>query len=426
MTKVRLILLSLLLLALAGCKRDGLDLTLDVGPYGDPPEETRKVMLLYEAGFNSLTNFIAKNISSLKKGYLPGNERNDDVVLVFSHLSKSRSDFASETAPSMIRLYSQLGEVQSDTLKVWPAGTPIANAEMVAEVFNWVKENFPAAGYGAVLSSHGFGWLPAGYYIDAKKYEGADRKKYWSMGSPRFRSFGQDYYSNGSVEEEIEIRDLANAIPYHLEYIMFDACFMAAVEVAWELKDVCDLLIASPCEVPGDGFDYSSLTERLLKPDVPDALGVCDDFFTLYEKSIYGAAISLVDCRALEELAGTCKTLFEKYRSAIRNLDGNQVKHFDREANHSWCAFFDLKDMMREAGATDEELASLQLAIDKALLYEKHTKEFLSVDLENTCGLSVYLPSYPDYRADLMHGTAYLDSFYKSNLSWNQATGLVE
>ena len=82
--------------------------------------------------------------------------------------------------------------------------------------------------------------------------------------------------------------------------------------------------------------------------------------------------------------------------------------------------------MMREAGATDEELAALQLAIEKALLYEKHTKEFLSVDLENTCGLSVYLPSYPDYRADLMHGTAYLDSFYKSNLSWNQATGLVE
>ena len=427
MVKVRILLASLLALLFCSCERDGTDLTLSIGPFGDPPEETRKVMLLYEAGFNSLSDFISRNISAVRKGYLPGKERNDDVILVFSHLSKTRSDFKTETAPSIVRIYTWRDEVQVDTLKIWPVGQPVANAAMVTEVFNWVKESFPAASYGAVLSSHGFGWLPAGYYSDPKKYEETDRRKYYSWDSPRFRSFGQDFYANGTVEEEIEIKDLAASIPYHLDYILFDACFMSSVEVAWELRNVCDYLIASPCEVPGDGFDYSALAERLLKPPVPDVAGVCADYFALYEKSIYGAAISLADCRAMDDLAAVCRTLFEEYRPAIRNLSGYSVKHFDREANHPWCAFFDLKDMMREAGATSDELDALQAALDKVLLYENHTKQFLSsVNLENTCGLSVYLPSYPDYRDDLMHGTEFLDNFYKSDLSWNAATSLVE
>ena len=45
MRKVRLILMSLLLLLFASCEREGADLTLSVGPFG---AETRKVLLLYE------------------------------------------------------------------------------------------------------------------------------------------------------------------------------------------------------------------------------------------------------------------------------------------------------------------------------------------------------------------------------------------
>ena len=58
MRKVRFILLSVFLLALAACERDGVDLTLSLGPYGG---ETRKVMLMYEAGFNTLSSDIRKN-----------------------------------------------------------------------------------------------------------------------------------------------------------------------------------------------------------------------------------------------------------------------------------------------------------------------------------------------------------------------------
>jgi len=159
MTKVRLIFVILVALVFCSCERDGLDLSFSIGPFGG---ETRKVMILYEAGFNSLSGDIENNIDALKKGYLPGKGRNDDVILLFSHLAKSRRVYSVETAPTMVRLYSELGEVRADTLKVWPVGTPIANKELMTEVFNWVRKEFPAAGYGAVLSSHATGWLRKG------------------------------------------------------------------------------------------------------------------------------------------------------------------------------------------------------------------------------------------------------------------------
>lgn len=425
MAKVRLILVSLLALLFCSCERDGLDLTLNVGPYG---EETRRVLLLYEAGFNSLSGDIWSNINVLRQGYLPGKNRNENVVLVFSHLTlHNRRSYAEETAPALVRLYSEYGEAHADTLKVWPVGTPAANKEMMTEVFNWVREEFPAAGYGAILSSHATGYLPEGYYDNPRQYEGTGRGGTVSS-TARFHTFGQEYYSAGDMTQEIELKDLAAAIPYKLEYLLFDACLMGTVEVAWELRNVCSLLAASPCEIPAAGFDFRNLAEHLLRPEVPDVKAVCQDYFAAYEHdSTYGATITLLDCSRLDRLAETCRDLFDRYRSGIRNLSGKNVQVYDRRiGNKTYFAFFDLKDILREAGASDTDLAALQSALDEAIVYEAHTSRFISVQLDRVCGLAMYLPAYPDYKRDIYHGTKFLDSFYKENIAWNQATLLVE
>ena len=423
MTKVRVILASLLVLLLASCERDGLDTTLNVGPFGG----TRKVMLLYEAGFNSLSSDIAYNIENLKQGYLPGKGAQDDVLLVFSHLTQSRRNYATETAPVLFRLYDDHGEARADTLRVWPAGTPVVNKETMTEVFNWVREKFPAAGYGAVLASHSTGWLPDDYFTNPKRYEGNDRGSTVSW-SPRLKTFGQEYYAQGSKAQEMELRDLAAAIPYKLDYILFDSCLMASVEVAWELRNVCSYLAFSPCEIPAAGFNYRTIAEHLLMPEVPDLEAVCVDYYESYkDDTIYGATITMVDCSRLDRLADTCRGLFDRYRDGILNLDGMNVQVYDRPlSGKRYYIFFDLKDMLREAGATGSDLATLQSALDEAIVYENHTNRFIDVKLDRCCGLSVYLPAYPDYRRDRYHGTEFLDGFYKQNVAWNQATSLVK
>ena len=427
MTKVRLILLSVLLLALASCQRDGLDVTLNIGPYG----QSRKVMLLYGAGYNSLSGDISRNISQLKQGYLPGKGNGEDVLLVFSHLTFSRANYTAKTAPTLVRLYADRGEVVADTLKVWPEDTPVANKEMVTEVFNLVREEFPAESYGAIMASHATGWLPDDYFSNPKKYEGQYRgtSTYWS---PRQKTFGQEYYHDElgkQFSQEIELRDLAAAIPYKLDYLLFDACLMATVEVAWELRNVTSYLAVSPCEIPSAGFNYTPMAEYLLQPETPNLQAVCEDYYNLYkDDQVYGATITMVDCSRLDPLASVCRDLFDRYRSGIRNLAGKNVQTYDRNmgGGKNYFVFYDIKDMLREAGATDEDLASLQAALDEAIVYEAHSKNFIELKLDRCCGLSVYLPSYPDYRRDIYHGTEFLDGFYKENVAWNQATSLVE
>lgn len=422
MRKIRLISLFLLLV-LSACERDGFDLSLTLGPYGQG--ETRRVLLLYEAGFNSLSGDISSNIATLKQGWLPGKGRNDNVVLLLSHVTRGR--YSVETSPVMIRLSQSHGAVVSDTLKVWPAGTSLANAAMVNEVFNWVRDEFPAAGYGAVMSSHATGWLPEGYFDNPQRYENDSRgSEIWA--APRLRTFGQEYYNSGKNREEIEIHELAAAIPYRLDYILFDACLMGTVEVAWQLRDVCSYLAVSPCEIPAAGFNYATLAEHLLGGPTADLEGVCRDYYARYENDrSYGATISMIDCGALPLLADACRPLFERYRSAIRELEGKNVQVYDRQmGSKNYYAFFDLKDILREAGATTSELADLQAALDAVLVYEAHTPKFISVKLERCCGLAMYLPAYSDYRASIWHGTEFLDGFYKQNVAWNQATLLVQ
>lgn len=420
----RLIPVLLLLLSLVSCTREAFDFTLSAGPFGSDPD--RKVMLLYEAGFNSLSFDLAANIGTLKNGYLPGNAWDDDVLLVFSHLYGSTGTKTQDTAPALFRMYSSHGAPVLDTLRVWPSGTPAANASMVREVFNWVRDTFPASSYGAVLSSHASGWLPEGYLNNPKKYEGGGRTPSWT--SSPFRSFGQEYYSFGTKSEEIELKDLAAAIPYKLDYILFDACLMGTVEVVWELRNTCSYLAVSPCEIPAAGFDYSTLASRLLEPEKPDLKGACEDYFARYEHdSVYGATITMVDCAALPVLADVCRPLFSKYRSAIRELDGSKVQVYDRLMGlKDYLAFFDLKDLLREAGATENELATVQEALNSVYVYEAHTPRFINVRLDRCCGLAMYLPAYPDYRKDIWHGTSFLDGFYKENVAWNEATSLVD
>ena len=426
MRRTRLISLLFFLLSLVSCERDGNEMSFTLGPYGN--EETRRVMLLYEAGFNSLSGDIAANMETLKRGWLPGKGRSENVVLALTHTKLG--GYSTETSPVMVRLTKSNGVLAADTLKVWPAGTSLANAAMVNEVFNWVREQFPAAGYGAVLSSHATGWLPEGYFANPGRAPYYDDRPgsidYWS--APRLRTFGQEYYNGGKDNEEIEIPDLAAAIPYHLDYILFDACLMSTVEVAWELKDVCSYLAVSPCEIPAAGFDYSNLAEHLLGGKTPDLEGVCRDYFARYENdSTYGATISMIDCSALPALSDVCRPLFERYRSAIRMLEGKNVQVYDREmGGKKYYAFFDLKDLLREAGALESELAQLQEALDAVLVYEAHTSKFINVKLNRCCGLAMYLPAYPDYQSDKWHGTRFLDGFYKENVAWNQATLLVE
>ena len=394
-------------------------------------DETRKVMLLYSAGFNSLSSYLKSDIEDLKKGWIPDNRRTEDIVLIYSHFTRQGGGYSTQTSPTLIRLYrDKSSEIISDTLMVYPEGTISASAEQLNNVLTYVKDNFAARSYGMIFSSHATGYLPAGYY---NKTDGGSSDIGWGPAQrrrgltvvpyvepeydpslPMVKSIGQDLVGNESYE--IEITDFAEAIPMYMDYILFDACLMGGVEVAYELKDKVGKVGFSQTEVLAEGYCYETLTSHLLEGWEADPQSVCEDFYNQYarQSGVYqSATISLIDCSQMDPLTRLCKELFKKYSASINSLNPSKVQRFYRGSKH-W--FYDLKSILTNAGINESELRKLRESLNECVIYKANTPMFMSeFEINTFSGFSMYLPS---------NGSNALDTFYKT-LKWNQETGLV-
>ena len=416
MGKRHIWILMAALLVVAACNKDsgfepgfeGADSGTRQGVERSYSMPSRRVMVMISAGYNSLSGYLREDLEDLEKGYLPeGTYFNSDVLLVLARQPLKSGDYVTPQAPVLYRLWATRdGAVQKDTLRIWEADTPLCSRETIREALTYSYKSFPAQGYGVVFSSHGSGWLPPEYYSDPGKFEPSSTT--WGL-----RSIGQDRLPQGGIEMSLE--DFADAIPMHLDYCLIDACLSGCVEVAHALKGKADMVGFSPTEVLADGFDYKSITRHLFATPA-DPVEVCREYFAYYDAqsgSSRSATITAVDTRKMEALEAVCKELFNTYRVQLKSVSGSKVQGYFRFDRHY---FYDLRDILVQAGITEQELARLQAALDQCIVYQAATDHFLSIPLERVCGLSMYLPSM---------GSTYLDNYYREHVSWNQATNLV-
>ena len=441
----RLLVILLVLSALVSCQRDPYfsfdsnDPSEDAGSWAEKTrvesEETRSVMLIYSAGYNSLAYELDKNIRELELGFIPQRStRADHILLVYSKLTALNedglptSDYNTPTNSALFRMYKNNGEIVRDTIRVWGGDINACDPRTIREVCQTAYDMFPAKSYGMVFTSHASGWLPSGYYNDPNAYENQasvwkkssfESRRRWTFPEitesfPAVKSLGQDNVPGNPME--IELETFADAIPFHMDYILIDACLSGCVEVAYQLKGKADIVGFSQTEVLKQGFDYISIASRLLQSS-PDPVQVCKDYFARYDVQTgqnRSATISAVDTREMEPLAEICKALFEKYRNKLVNMSGSSVQGYFRYNRHF---FYDLMDILVRAGITAEEEAALQEALDRCVVYKAATDYFLTIRIRTACGLSMYLPSM---------GSDYLDGFYREHIAWNQATLLVK
>lgn len=423
---IRAALASLLMLSAVACDKTFDDMPGNKGttPVRDVTPEKAQVMILYSAGFNSLCAALEDDVNDIKSGYLPLVGSMSKAVLVYSRRLSETGRYTDRTPSYLIRLsVDGWGKVISDTLKTWPETDEAVSASTMTDVLETVKGLYPHASYGMVFSSHGSGWLPSGYYSTGKITAGTaglqavpyiDPNSDGSM--PRVKSIGIDNITSRNTYE-MEIETFAQALPMKFDYIIIDACLMGCVEVAYALKDKCDKLVFSQAEVLEDGLcDYTTLTQRVLKPVVPDLYNLCEDSYRHYKNQddpIYRSlTISMIDCTRLDGLAESCKSLFSKYRNQISLVNAANVQGYFRARKH-W--FYDLTDILRQSGIPEADMADYNKAMSDCVLYNAATDTFINFDIRTHCGLSMYLPA---------DGNSELDEFYKT-LSWNKASGLV-
>lgn len=374
------------------------------GGHGEWPDPESSSVLFYMEANNSLSSYAYDFMNQITEGYLPERNTGQCEVLVYCHLPNSN--------PQLMKLSRRKDGSGLDTLllKVYDKETNSSSAETLHQVILDAEAVAPAAHHGLVMWSHATGYLPSGYFNNPK--ESARQEK---------RSFGSSY----THTEEMELADLVAALPFHYDFIIFDCCFMAGVEVAYELRDKCDYIAFSPTEIMAKGFPYYVVLESIWKSrSTEDAMkAVCQEYYHYYDSTYQryksgqsyswsAGTVSLVKTDKLEPLAQACRTVFTNHRDEIYALSFNSIQKYYRY-NYHW--FFDLGDIVEHV-ATPEEFAAFQSAIDEAVIYKAATPEFNQIVITKYSGLSSYLPR-PEYH--------YLNNYYYT-LAWNQATGLVE
>lgn len=373
----------------------------------DSPEIAvqKKTVLFYMAANNNLSGNIISNINSIRNSKLPS----DDNLVIYSHLSGKN--------PVLIRVSPNGGETAVDTLYKFPSATVSANSTTLKNVLSIVQTLCPAEKYGLVLSSHGTGWLPSGFYSNPTGYPSSSVAA-MSLNAPdpyahMVKSFGSETDADGTSLVEMEITDMAKAIPYKLEFILFDVCLMSNIEVLYELKDVTDYFIASPAEVLASGFPYTDIVGYMYE-DVVNAKGIAEAYYNHYNRqsgAYRSATIGAFKTDGLNDVAAAAKTIFEKKRDNILSLNRSSIQRYYRLNKH-W--FYDFENYMEVLSGGGEDFTALKQALDKVTIYKNATENFINIKIERTCGISSYITEE----------NTVLTAAYKK-LAWNKDVQMI-
>ncbi len=419
---------TLLLTVLAGCGKE------DLGYHLTDNASEDMTLIFYADAYNNLYSDIAANVETIFAGSIPqtGSRKN---LLVYIHEPVKAGDYKTPNPSYLMRLRrDELGVPVKDTLLTISKDRSAADPDVLREVVSAAAKAAPSSHYGLILSSHGTGWLPKGYF-NTGTISGAPRRaamadaqqegdRVFPQTGILTKSFAGEYYFNAMNKlrtKEMDIKDAAAAIPVHMDWILFDACYMGCVEVAYEFRGVTDKIIFSPAEVISTGFDYSKMAEYLLA-DGQDTEGFAEAYYRMYLNDSRGgdwqsATITVLDCSKIEVLASTCSALFSRYGGILATMEEGDIQRYYR---HEKPYFYDLQDILVHAGISGAEASSLQAALDGCIPYKAATPHFLAgeggFDITAYSGLGMYLPGM---------GAGELDEYYKG-LAWNKATGLVK
>lgn len=256
-----------------------------------------KTVLVYMAGRNDLADFVNDDLSEMKQGSM--SLGNNDNLLVFVRRDKS------ENIPWLARISNG---VVTDSVSLSDMGITSSDGENRASdpvvmegVMRYAFSHYPAmdGNYGLVLWGHGSGWLMN------------DEIK-----CVRSRAFGVDYGNgdNGAWMNIPTMAEILKGMP-HLKFIMADCCNFMCMEVLYELRNVCDYIIGSPAEIPGQGAPYDQIVPDMFA-DGRFYTGIIDKYY----QSVYGhLPLTAVQTNRMEQLAQATRQAMQAVQD---NLSG--------------------------------------------------------------------------------------------------------
>ena len=255
----------------------------------------------------------------------------------------------------------------------------MGDPETLSSFLNFAVARYPAESYGLILWDHGAGPMIG---------------------------FGVDEMHKPDILTLPELQASLKQSPFQgeqrLEWLAFDACLMASVEVASLMVPYARYMIASEEVLPGDGFSYGflgKLGNTSLRGDEVSRI-IMDQTYQFYEdikekSPTFNMAVtlSLVDLDKIAQIEKSVDRLFEDlkngfeirlYSDVARRRDTTKVYGVTGTTNRY--DMVDLDDLAENMAALyPEEAAAVKKSIQDAVLYNLSNQA-------RSAGLAIYFP----------------------------------
>ncbi|MEW6681193.1 MAG: clostripain-related cysteine peptidase, partial [bacterium] len=256
----------------------------------------------------------------------------------------------------------------------------MAETKTLTDFIQWGIENYPAKKYALVLWNHGGGWRK-----DIKPHKAVC----WDETS------GDDCLYMSEVKEAL------GASEKMFNLIGFDACLMGMIEVAYQIKDYCDVMVGSQETEPGDGWPYHTILADLSGTPTMNATELGKVIVERYGEEYKGwseITQSAIDLNKLKDLIpGTLSTFadsLDSYWDEIRTA---------REMTDCVSSYADLFHFASLVEGIDDTSIKNNAEAVKSELNALIIANYASPDHPNFQGLNIYFPEgfwdeeYDDY-----------------------------
>uniref|UniRef100_A0A7C6EF50 Peptidase C11 clostripain n=1 Tax=candidate division WOR-3 bacterium TaxID=2052148 RepID=A0A7C6EF50_UNCW3 len=298
--------------------------------------------------------------------------------------------------------------IEQDTLKLIAdlGEKDMADLAVLLDFIRYCRSNYPAEKYCLVLWDHGSGWYPKGLSQASIIYDYTD----------------SDSISVTTGELNLLFTEIRRTLGKKLNLLVFDACLMGEVEIAYEVKEGAEIMVGSEGLIPFDGLPYEPiLTGIVTQPELTPkefAQTIVQNYADYY--NFVDVCLAAVDLTQLENLGRELKNLLEYLRGFAQDTifvtGRNQVQTFPEDnirPPRSTDEYIDLYDFLSQTKVIAPGQYEPVLSLLDSIIFANQVS---GTYYPQAFGLSVWFPD--NYLRFKQRALSYLGLGFAQKTGW--------
>lgn len=363
---VQIVLVVAFSIGMTSCLHDDND-EPDIPVEPENPLTGRTVLVYMLASKNGLgasfpNDYDMQDIREMCEAAAAG-DINDGHLLVFHSASNGNQ---------VLKEITRDGTV--DTLKIYDSAIRPQTSQRMSEVLDDMKVWAPASDYGLILWGHGTGWIEDGITEETES-----TYQTYSYGSEQNNKWKMNITSLANV---LENRDLS--------FIYFDCCYMASVEVIYQLRNAAPRIVAYPTEVLGWGMPYDLNVKHFFakEAELIEAATGTFDYYAQQSSPVYRmCTVSVFNTAGMERLAAATRAIYQNNTTGVPENYSPQSYTLSR--NNYYCDFGGYVNALK---SEDKQLAEFKAALAEVVELELATEKIWNqLPISEHSGFSTFI-----------------------------------